>query len=256
MVSKIRYLWKNLIDLDDAVLNESSQVDNLPVENLQHPFRTMVWRTTGCNSENVVIDLGQAQAVKAFALINHNLTQNAFIKIQGNSSDSWESPAVDESLNWHEDIIIKFFSGGSYQYWRLVVQDANNPDEYLEFGRLYLGDYFEPSKNFVYGWEYGLVDPSEIEESEGGQEFVDIKEQYRIIKVAFTDGSPLTDTDMENYEEMLRYCGRRKDLFLSLDYENKPNRWSFYGKFANTDFNFREFAKGYFSTGFDFKEAR
>jgi hypothetical protein len=121
---------------------------------------------------------------------------------------------------------------------------------------LYLGDYFEPSKNFVYGWEYGLVDPSEIEESEGGQEFVDIKEQYRIIKVAFTDGSPLTDTDKENYEEMLRYCGRRKDIFLSLDYENKPNRWSFYGKFANTDFNFREFEKGYFSTGFDFKEAR
>jgi len=100
------------------------------------------------------------------------------------------------------------------------------------------------------------VDPSEIDESEGGQEFVDIKEQYRIIKVAFTEGSPLTDTDKENYEDMLRYCGRNKNIFVSLDYTNKPNKWSFYGRLANTPFNFKEFQKGYFSTGFDFNEAR
>lgn len=420
MASKIRYLWKNLIDLDNTELTESSQVDTLPVKNLQYPFRTLVWRTaelinnpllnpgfeegtigqpppnwgkyydgnggstfltesvssegdkgaqliiggtdtyvggyqdyelgtlikkgqryllkakfkctSSCNVdlrltehtggtararnyafnlpggaewvekqidlvvedgdntklrnmfickttgavlyvddvrlyryESVIIDLAQACSVKSFALVNHNLQSGADILLMGNDFNSWEGTLgsdpgtglpVREELSYDGDILIKYFPEASYRYWRFEALDPTNPDEYLEFGRISLSAYFEPSRNFVYGWEYGLVDPTEIDESEGGQEFMNVKEQYRLIRVAFTEGAPLSDADKQGYETIFNYCGVNRCLFISLDYENKPNKWSFYGRFASTPFNFREFEKGYFSTGFDFKEAR
>ncbi|MCD6451258.1 MAG: hypothetical protein J7L64_02665 [Acidobacteria bacterium] len=255
MASRIRYLWQNLIDLTGTNLTASSEVSTLPVANLRHPFRTLVWRTTGCAEEYVVVDFGSPYSVKAVSFINHNLTSNAVIKLQANSSDSWDNPPFETTLTPHKETIIKCFDAQNYRYWRLWIQDSGNPSGYIEIGRLYLGSYFEPSRNFVYGWEYRIIDPSRIDASEGGQEFADIEDNYRVIYVAFGAGM-ITEEDKEEYERMLAYCGRSRDLFIALDYENHPNDWTFYGKFVNTDFSFKNSVGEFYEAGFEFKESR
>jgi hypothetical protein len=256
MATRIRYLWQNLIDLSGATLIASSEVSTLPVSNIKHPFRTYVWRTTGCSSEYVIADLGSAYGIKAVCFINHNLTSDATIKLQANSTNNFDDPPFETTLSWHEDTIIKCFDQQTYRYWRLWVQDPGNSAGHIEIGRLFLGSYFEPSRNFVYGWEHRIIDPSRMDTSEGGQEFADIEDAYQIIYVSFESGSVVTDSDKEEYEYLLNHCGRNRDLFIALDYDNHPDDWTFYGKFVNSNFNFRNFFSEYYETGFEFKEAR
>jgi len=169
---------------------------------------------------------------------------------------NYGSPAKIETLSYHEDMVIKCLTTGNYQYWGLELSDINNDDNYLEMGRMFLGGYFEPSRQFARNWEEMLIDPSRVEMSEGGQEYVDLKQKYRMVRIEFPEGAPLSDTDRESYRTMLETVGCSKDIFIALDYDNQPNKWSLYGKFAQTEFNFREFLMGLYSTGFDFKESR
>jgi len=172
---------------------------------------------------------------------------------------SGPSPIItltDENSDVDPDIIINCFSQVSRKYWRLEFANPGNPYSYIEMGRAFLGDYFEPSRQFARNWEEMLIDPSRVELSEGGQEWIDLKEKYRIVKVEFPEGAPLSEPDRQNYQEMLEAVGCSKDIFVLLDYDNQPNKWSFYGKFAQTEFNFREFLAGLYTTGFDFKESR
>lgn len=169
---------------------------------------------------------------------------------------SFGTPEKVETLTYHQDIVIKCFTADARQYWGLELSDINNADDYLELGRLFLGKYFEPSRQFARNWEELLVDPSRIEQSEGGQEWVDLKEKYRLLRVEFPEGAPLSDSDRQSYRTILDKVGCSQDLFIALDYDNAPNKWSLYGKFAQTEFNFREFLNGLYSTGFDFRESR
>ena len=165
-------------------------------------------------------------------------------------------PVIKEDLTYDSEIIIKHFTGGNKRYWRLEFDNSANPENKIDIGRMFLGNYFEPSRQFARGWEEMLVDPSKVEHSEQGQEWVDLKEKHRLIRVEFPEGAPLSETDRENYREMLQAVGCSKDIFIALDYDNQPSKWSLYGKFAQTEFNFREFLAGLYTTGFDFKENR
>ena len=169
------------------------------------------------------------------------------------------SPIVeltDENKDVDPEMILNHFTESTRRYWRLEFANPGNPDGYIEMGRVFLGDYFEPSRQFARGWEEMLVDPSRVEQSEQGQEWVDLKEKYRTVRVEFPEGAPLSEADRQSYQQMLKAVGCSRDIFIALDYDNQPSKWSFYGKFAQTEFNFREFLAGLYTTGFDFKENR
>lgn len=67
-MSNILFLYDNL--LDSAALTESSEASGFAVENIQHPFRTKVWRTEGATAgtANVVIDHGSRKVVTCVPL--------------------------------------------------------------------------------------------------------------------------------------------------------------------------------------------
>ena len=187
----------------------------------------------------------------AFAAVYKNKKMNDW-----DMGEIHSEPIIREDLIYNSEIIIKHFTGGTKQFWRLEFANLANPDDCIDIGRMFLGNYFEPSRQFACGWGEMLVDPSRIEQSEQGQEWVDQREKHRLIRVEFPEGAPLSEADRQSYREMLQAVGCSKDIFIALDYDNQPSKWSLYGKFAQTEFNFREFLAGLYTTGFDFKENR
>jgi hypothetical protein len=110
-------------------------------ENLLLFDRNAYWKTTSDTSENVVVNFGSAQLVTAFVIADHNLTSGATITLQANTTDAWSPPAYTQVITYGDPAVL--YLSETYQYWRVLIADASNPDTYLRIGKLYLGTYTE-----------------------------------------------------------------------------------------------------------------
>lgn len=111
----------------------------------RNPMTT--WRTDGYTTATLTIDLGSAQTPTAALLQRHNLTPSATVKLQGNSSNVWTSPAFDYTFATITDALIYYFTAAeTYQYWRWDFSDATNPDGYIEIALMFLGSYLQLNK--------------------------------------------------------------------------------------------------------------
>lgn len=139
----MRILWDNRAD--DYTLEASSAAANFPVTYLQNIHLAKRWRATGDSDEYIIIDAGDGNTLNptAAAIAGHNLTSGTTVKIQGNATDSWGSPTVDETITWRSGTMVHFFTGSALRFWRFHFADASNPDEYIEIGRLFLGTYLQ-----------------------------------------------------------------------------------------------------------------
>src|SRR5579864_7228691 len=81
---------------DAATLAGSSQVASLPIANLQAMQPKKKWRSTG-TTEYVTADMGAAVACNGLALIGHNLTSAATLRVRAAASAAnvTASPALD-----------------------------------------------------------------------------------------------------------------------------------------------------------------
>ena len=176
------FLYNNL--LDAAALTESSQASGFPVENIQHPFRTKVWRTAGgvAGTANVVIDHGVAVAISCAALINYSWTEApGTLDLEFNAADAWGAPTATEALTWaanptvngNNGTIIKIFAAAlTFRYNRLnVVYSPGAVPTDWDLGRMFVGSYFQPTHDRLYGDESGqdFVDLSDMLGTAGGQ---------------------------------------------------------------------------------------
>ena len=104
------------------------------------------------NPNTITLNFGAAKNIKACMILDHNISSGAIIRLMGNDSDSWESPAYSQAIMWNSGKIGMYLDQ-EYQYWRLQISDQSNPDGCFKLGELYLGAYLELLKNFVYGWD-------------------------------------------------------------------------------------------------------
>jgi hypothetical protein len=215
----IRFLWNNLADA--ATLTVSSEATDFPASNLKNRLFKVHHRTTGITSEWWKWNLGSAKDIYAFLFWYHNFQSGATIKIQANSIDDWVTPAFEETITWSSFKLVKYFSSAkTYQWWRLLVEDAGNPDGYLRGGRPFLGGFFEPSRNFHKDWKKSIVDLSDVEYSSGGQAFANEKDVY--YRFDFSFPSILTPDDI-SFDEIGKSVGRKKALFITIDPSDPVN---------------------------------
>jgi hypothetical protein len=134
---------------DDFALDDSWQWEAraiYAVKNLIDLNRMTTWRSTS-TADTITINLGSAQTPAVFLIQDHNLTSSATVKLQGNASDSWGAPSFDYTFSTIEDALIYYFTATqNYQYWRLDISDATNPDGYIEIALMYLGTYTQLNK--------------------------------------------------------------------------------------------------------------
>ena len=152
--------------------------------NLNSPIINLKARTTdAANASSIVnVDLGAAVAVQVVAIIAHNLSYGATIKLSGFSDSGHTTPvgdtgtinvfpqsipsdvAADYTPNW-----IKYLSASiTARYWKLEIFDSGNTDLYIEFGRLWIGTALNLNSKIEYGASIMYESRDLREESLGG----------------------------------------------------------------------------------------
>lgn len=226
-------MYDNTVDYAATVITAGSANADLPVSNLAHPQRKRVYRTgVSAAAEWVKFDLGTAVAVQAVVLLDHTLTSgDSAIKLQGNATDVWTAPSVDETLTFASGTITKILSSAqTYRWWR-VIFTKSAAAEYRDIGRVFLGPVTTMTRKFRYGsLDIDPVDLSETEYSLAGQSYSIIRDSFDEINGEFFY---ITDAQMQSIEAMCAYVGTHTPLFISIDSTNMPTRWLYYGKLTS-----------------------
>ena len=168
----IKFLSNNLIE--GSSLTASTENAQYPLSNVNDTRRTKTYRSTS-NSDNIVIDLGSAESIDSFAIVDN--WQNGFgvstLTLEANGTDNWTSPAFTTSitLDTKFGVAVKQFSAQNYRFWRLVMTSTLG---YCEIANMFLGAATEITTNGVgYNWNYRNRDLANTSTNRYGQEFVD-----------------------------------------------------------------------------------
>jgi len=258
-MSNIRFHIENIVDTADAI-SFSSEDSEYPGLNVRDAYRTQVWRTTSGTSAVVTLDTGDKTGyARALCLVNHNLTANGTILVEVSDVSDFSNILFSEEIEAHEPVFawgegkwgdnlwggylspeniakytpdlvrVAYFPDAGYgRYWRITLTEpAESALEYIQIGRVILGDYFEPEIQMQYGYTLEPVDDSEVTYSDGGQRFINRKPKRRKISMPF----PRISKDNTHYDFfMLLYdIGKRQDFMTVIYPEGDPT-----GKFFHT----------------------
>lgn len=217
---------------------DSDQVDPyFPLENIQLPFSTKVFRTMpGITSFQFVVDL------KAFATIDTVLMKghaiNGFginsVLVEGSGTLDFSTPAVSENvtLNNKHNFGSAFFNSASCRYWRFTVATGGN---YVELSNIFLGKFTQLEYNNIdYNWKYKSDDNSNIDANKYGQQYSDKLNRVKFIDAKFNF---LTKDEFKTLEEVFEAHGKTIPFWFIVDPEgtiyDEPELFS--GQFYFTD---------------------
>jgi hypothetical protein len=239
MTANVRMIIVN--ESDSATLTASPVlVATLPVENLQDQTRARLARTTGLATPQYIRGDWPAQkAISAFALVRHNLTAGATLRLKlwdgHNQTGTLVYDSGDVSLgegipgwgtfgwgvvpwgasifsDWPVAFATLWFTLVSALSFELQMTDSGNTAGYMEASRLFLGKYFEPLKNMSYGVDCHWEEDTEQTQTDGGTIRSDPFTPYRLWQ--FDLGS-LTSSEIASLMQFARNTGKRSDLFVS-----------------------------------------
>ncbi len=197
---------------NNCTLSGGSWQGTLPLDNLKDRRLYKIARSTNDNTANTqfTVDFGGESLVKIFSLIKHNFSLEATARLTASNdvgfgtllydrgtssvwpvSDSltlaweennwWSGLPTDEQINMFQGITLWVIPNVMARYWKVEIVDTNNPDGFVDIGRLFVSKGFSPLVNASYGLNFSVIDKSEIEESLGGTEHYDEKAKVRAV---------------------------------------------------------------------------
>lgn len=205
-----------------------SWLAGLPVSNVTTSELARVARSVNDDESSTIIrlDLGSSRALRAFAIINHNLSAAAQWKVDlGTSSGGtqvyagalalWLSASFEaglvaagmedaEYLRDGTPAIIVLPSTLSARYVTISISDTSNADGYVQVGRVFAGGGFIPSYNASYGLRDSWIDLSTVDQSESGAQWPTARRRLKQVEFVL-DGLSLNDG--ETLHEMQRVLG-------------------------------------------------
>jgi hypothetical protein len=248
MADKVRFFVSSV--LDDASLRASSATTGLNASNVTHDLIRRVYRSQSNENEWIVFSCSQAVTMDGVFLGHHNLTKNATIYWQGNTSDAWTSPALSVALSSATDAqgntINKssyfWSSDQAYQYWRLYIEDSGNSTLNLEVGRVFAGKAVEPTRNIREGFTLRTMDPSRIQKTAGRQGYANLKDRYD--ELTYSQGR-MDEAGMDEIYGIYNTVGQHSAFVVALDPETRPNHHTYYAQFDGSLNRTQKFGHSY-----------
>ena len=158
----------------DASLTANSATVNYPATNVLDSRLSRIFKTDASTTATIVFDALTAVKVDSVVIANHNMVTGGTFKVQGNATDSWGAPTVDETITFASGNMTKQFTGGTLRYWRISIVNATNPDGFISIGRVWLGDGFTmPSISPTVGHSRSSASVKSI--SVSGQSYMDAR---------------------------------------------------------------------------------
>lgn len=211
-MANVLLAWNNRADL--ATLSGGRWSATLPITNLQSRQVQKVARTASAALVDTIIraDFGTPQGINCIALVVHNLSATAKVRITAASNalftdpeyqsawiDVWPAGVINAHLlEWEDD---NFWLGtlteeqrAGYnapflhtlpapiymRHWQIEIDDVGNPAGYVQVGRLFAAKSWQPQYNMAYGASLGFEDPSDVVASLGGAEYFDVRGRFRV----------------------------------------------------------------------------
>jgi hypothetical protein len=209
----MKFFYDNLIDYSNTAMQAASEDSEFPVENLASELIGESYKTGATDTnESIVIDFGEAKSVDAAIIYEHTLLNTDVVKIQGNATNEWSSPSVDETMTWASGPMVENFSSSkSYRFWKFEITKADTSSRSI--GRVYLGPVLTVTSPSDKNYKIKRGDKSVISESQSGQIYSNVKGIYRTFTVGF-DG--IGEAEKETVEEMVDAVGLHTAIFYQI----------------------------------------
>lgn len=189
-----------------AAVIASSQAAALPAAATQDLQRTSAWRATKIEPNPwIKVDLGTPQWISAAGVADFVIISgpsgvppgipSGTLQLQVQWSDdnsSWTPVTVLPDPSPETRAATVAFTPAQHRYWRLYATGGPAGNYQIQVGTVFLGNYFEPTRNYRIPLDVPLVDPSQIVESLDGQRSVIRRTLYSTVTFKF-EGIGLSD---------------------------------------------------------------
>ena len=198
--------WGN--NVDGGSIYNGSWLSSLPLTNVLNRTLGLVARSNGLTLANTkfTIDLGPDKIVKVISLANHNFSLAAKYRITNTSGvntgwlDVWPVVYDSQNLPWQSlswwsgkysaaeiegftwNLIHIFDTAYNNAIWTIEIDDQTNSAGYVQFGRLFMADAWQPVVNMSYGASLGWESNTEAQEMYSGAKVFDERTPYRVAR--------------------------------------------------------------------------
>jgi hypothetical protein len=233
---------------DAAILSGGSWLTALPLANLQGRQLGDVARSTDTlnASTKLDVDLTGARIIRTFAIANHSISLNGRYRLRFGDdpafslstydsgwqdvwptiypfgSLAWGDPAwwggkisAEDAASYTATLIVVMPDSYSGRYLRLEIDDTGNTAGYVDLGRLFVADAWQPARNMVYGASIGFIDRTGVQEALSGAEYFTERRNPRTAKIDFTGMSQ--DEAMGSAYELQRVAGTSREVLFIFD---------------------------------------
>lgn len=233
---------------DAATLSNGSWVSTLPLANLQNRVLGKVARSADATlaSTKFDMDLGAPKNIRLAAIINHNCSLTALMRLRGASDSGFTSVVYDSgwtavwpvvyttsSLEWEDDnwwscqytaeemagytaaFVQALPTNTLARYWRIEINDTTNSAGYVQIGRVFIGPAWQPSISMTYGEAIAWETATTAQTALGGAEYFQRRTPYRVQ--TFTLNWMNTDEALSNAFEIQRRAGMDAEVLWVFD---------------------------------------
>lgn len=222
--------YGNLVD--SATLSGGAWLAALPLTNLQDRRLGRVARSASLETAATQFDMdhGKARAMRVVALVNHNFSLTAQYRVRLAATADFASPLYDsgwtdvwpvvfpfgtepwgsprlwtgrfstEDVEGYNAPLIQILPKTIYaRYVRVEIDDADNDAGYVNFGRVFAADGWQPEYNMVVGASIGFRNRTETQEALSGAKYFNRRASPRITKFELPV-MPEDEAMAQNYE--------------------------------------------------------
>jgi hypothetical protein len=165
-------------------------------------------------------DFGSALGVQAGIVINHNSGAGGTYTLQGNASDAWTAPSLTQALAGDATIRVAFLGSlQTFRWWRLLIEDVQNPLGYSEVGIWYAGPYVQPTVTYAAGFAKRWNELSEVSVGISGAHFQDERPRQAAWALQWIE---IPEADRATMAAAFALVPRGRNFFFAFDPVGTP----------------------------------
>lgn len=212
-----------------------------------------VWRSADVlTTQEIVIKAELKTQIDTFAILGHNFTPGAVVRVQANIDDVWVAPPfnqvviVDEEVN--NLVIANDGFGAEYEFYRVTILDPANPCGYVEVGRIIGGRAFTFTQNedITDNYQIGYKDESESMRTQGYFRASNENVTVRTFSANFSKLFSITgqDDNFRGFRKFRKYVKTTRPFLTILDRDNVRtfNMWGQLTDLPSESFGVNQFA--------------
>ena len=224
--------------LDGVALTATSEAGTYVADNLTNVQPGKIWRSTTDAAQTITGDFGEDKRCTAFCLYAHNLSNDGSATVQVTiSNDSGHTDqvfnttveATDPLYGWGEGpygmegyggyssegwaqpfTVIWFGSTYVARYFRCIITDTSNSNNYVQAGRIKIGQHIDVP--VVAGYGMGWTEQTELTRTRGGALRSDSRDPFRYANATSAVLDKIEEGDLL---EIFRSVGKRGDVLWS-----------------------------------------